>query len=51
MTGPKVFRFQSPYGKVERLAPMVQLSKTPGAWQMPLQSVRGSDKPIWKADL
>ena len=49
MKGPKTFRFQSPYGEVERLAPMVQLSRTPGAWQMPLQSVRGSDKPEWKA--
>ena len=48
MKGPDIFRFQSPYGEVERLAPLVKLSKTPGKWQVPLQTVRGSDKPVWK---
>lgn len=48
MKGPDIFRFQSPYGAVERLAPMVKLSRTPGQWQEPLLSVRGSDKPVWK---
>jgi crotonobetainyl-CoA:carnitine CoA-transferase CaiB-like acyl-CoA transferase len=50
MKAPDIFRFQSPYGEVERLAPMVKLSKTPGQWQVPLQTVRGSDTPLWKQD-
>ena len=50
MKGPDIFRFQSPYGEVERLAPMVKMSGTPGAWQEPLLTVRGSDRPIWKED-
>ncbi len=48
LKAPEVFRFESPYGTVERLAPMVKLSRTPGRWQEPLLSVRGSDKPVWK---
>jgi crotonobetainyl-CoA:carnitine CoA-transferase CaiB-like acyl-CoA transferase len=44
------FRFESPYGTVERLAPLVKLAKTPGQWSEPLQTVRGSDKPLWKED-
>lgn len=50
MTGPDIFRFQSPYGAIERLAPMAKLSATPGQWQDPLQVVRGGDTPVWKED-
>ena len=39
--------FASPYGEAYRLAPMVQLSRTPGQWQEPLLSVRGAAQPVW----
>jgi crotonobetainyl-CoA:carnitine CoA-transferase CaiB-like acyl-CoA transferase len=48
ITAPEPFRFDSPYGMVERLPPLAKLSRTPGRWQEPLLSVRGSDKPVWK---
>lgn len=48
MIEPRTMTFATPYGKAYRLAPMVQLSKTPGEWQDPLLSVRGSAQPIWK---
>ena len=48
MKGPDLFRFESPYGTVERLAPMAKLSRTPGRWQEPLLTVRGSERPVWK---
>jgi crotonobetainyl-CoA:carnitine CoA-transferase CaiB-like acyl-CoA transferase len=47
MIDPRTMRFDSPYGEIYRLAPMVQLSKTPGQWQNPLLTVRGSDRPEW----
>jgi len=50
MIEPETIRFQSPYGEVHRLAPMAKLSKTPGKWQEPLLTVRGSDRPVWKKD-
>ncbi len=48
MIAPRTVTFDSPYGEVYRLAPLVQLSKTPGQWQEPLLTVRGSDQPAWK---
>jgi crotonobetainyl-CoA:carnitine CoA-transferase CaiB-like acyl-CoA transferase len=51
LENPDIFRFQSPYGEVERLHPMAKLSRTPGRWQEPLQTVRGSDLPLWKDQL
>ncbi len=48
MIEPELIEFDSPYGKVHRLAPMAKLSKTPGQWQEPLLTVRGSDLPVWK---
>ncbi len=51
MIPPETVSFNSPYGEVTRLAPMARLSKTPGKWQEPLLTVRGSDLPVWKADL
>jgi crotonobetainyl-CoA:carnitine CoA-transferase CaiB-like acyl-CoA transferase len=51
MIEPKTIKFASPYGEVHRLAPMAQLSKTPGQWQEPLLTVRGSDLPVWKHQL
>ncbi len=51
MIAPETITFDSGYGKVSRLAPMVKLSKTPGQWQEPLLTVRGSDLPVWKDQL
>lgn len=48
MIEPRTIEFESGYGRVHRLAPMVQLAKTPGKWQDPLLTVRGSDQPVWK---
>ena len=47
MIDPETVTFDSPYGEVTRLAPMAKLSKTPGKWQEPLLTVRGSDLPVW----
>ena len=44
MIAPETITFASPYGEVHRLAPMAKLSKTPGRWQEPLLTVRGSDR-------
>jgi hypothetical protein len=30
---------------------MAKLSRTPGKWQEPLLTVRGSDLPVWKDQL
>ncbi len=51
MIAPETITFESPYGRVTRLAPMAKLSKTPGKWQDPLLTVRGSDLPVWKGQL
>ncbi len=45
MIEPETITFDSGYGEVHRLAPMVKLSRTPGKWQDPLLTVRGSDLP------
>ncbi|HYG06272.1 MAG TPA: CoA transferase [Stenotrophomonas sp.] len=47
MNPPEVMRRKTPYGEVERLVPLVRLSKTPGQWREPLVTVRGSDLPAW----
>lgn len=47
MIDPETVTFDSPYGEVTRLAPMAKLSATPGQWQDPLLTVRGSDLPVW----
>ena len=51
MVPPETITFASPYGEVTRLAPMAKLAKTPGRWQEPLLTVRGSDRPLWKDQL
>jgi crotonobetainyl-CoA:carnitine CoA-transferase CaiB-like acyl-CoA transferase len=51
MIAPETITFDSPYGEVHRLAPMAKLSRTPGQWQEPLLTVRGSDVPVWKDQL
>lgn len=38
---------QTPYGEVVRLAPAVLFSETPGGWNDPILTVRGSCKPEW----
>ena len=43
----RTLRAQTPYGEVDRLAPQVKLSKTPGRWREPLVAVRGGDLPVW----
>ena len=48
MIDPETFTFASPYGEVTGSHPMAKLSKTPGRWQEPLLTVRGSDLPVWK---
>jgi hypothetical protein len=44
---PDAITRQTPYGELYRLAPPVQFSETPGAWDDPLLTVRGSCKPEW----
>ena len=51
MIEPRTVAFDSGYGRVHRLAPLVQLSKTPGRWQDPQLTVRGSDLPVWREAL
>jgi crotonobetainyl-CoA:carnitine CoA-transferase CaiB-like acyl-CoA transferase len=48
MTPPDTLTRQTPYGEVQRLVPMVRLSRTPGRWRDPLVAVRGSDRPTWE---
>jgi crotonobetainyl-CoA:carnitine CoA-transferase CaiB-like acyl-CoA transferase len=43
----RTFKAKTPYGEVDRLAPQVKLSKTPGRWRDPLVAVRGGDLPVW----
>jgi len=42
-----LIRGQTPYGDLERLAPLVKLSRTPIRWRDPLVAVRGGDLPVW----
>ena len=48
LVAPEVIRGQTPYGEVERLAPLVKLSRTPIRWREPLVAVRGGDLPVWE---
>ena len=43
----RTLKAKTPYGEVDRLAPQVKLSKTPGRWRDPLVAVRGGDLPVW----
>jgi len=47
MIAPETIQGQTPYGRLERLAPMVKLSRTPARWRDPLLVVRGGDLPAW----
>lgn len=47
MGAPDVMKRDTPYGQVERLVPMVQLSRTPGQWPAVLIAVRGSSPVEW----
>lgn len=48
MSPPEVMKRRTPYGEVERLVPLVRLSRTPGQWRDPLVTARGSDLPVWQ---
>ena len=48
LVAPDVIRGQTPYGELERLAPLVKLSRTPVRWRDPLVAVRGGDLPVWE---
>jgi crotonobetainyl-CoA:carnitine CoA-transferase CaiB-like acyl-CoA transferase len=47
LIAPEVIRGPTPYGDLERLAPLVKLSRTPIRWREPLVAVRGGDRPVW----
>jgi crotonobetainyl-CoA:carnitine CoA-transferase CaiB-like acyl-CoA transferase len=47
MITPRTITGQTPYGEVHRLAPLVQLSKTPSRWKDPIVHVRGASLPEW----
>jgi hypothetical protein len=47
LVAPELIRGQTPYGELERLAPLVKLSRTPIRWRDPLVAVRGGDLPVW----
>jgi crotonobetainyl-CoA:carnitine CoA-transferase CaiB-like acyl-CoA transferase len=49
LVAPEVIRGHTPYGELERLAPLVKLSRTPVRWREPLVAVRGGDKPTWES--
>ena len=44
----RTIQAKTPYGEVDRLAPQVKLTKTPGRWRDPLVAVRGGDLPVWE---
>jgi crotonobetainyl-CoA:carnitine CoA-transferase CaiB-like acyl-CoA transferase len=44
---PETMTRQTPYGEVFRLAPPVDFSETPGHWEDPILTVRGSCKAEW----
>jgi hypothetical protein len=44
---PETMTRQTPYGEVYRLAPPVDFSETPGYWDDPILTVRGSCKAEW----
>jgi hypothetical protein len=48
LIAPEVIRGPTPYGDLERLAPLVKLSRTPTRWREPLVAVRGGDQPVFE---
>jgi crotonobetainyl-CoA:carnitine CoA-transferase CaiB-like acyl-CoA transferase len=48
LINPRTISGQTAYGKIYRLAPMVQLSATPSRWQDPIVHVRGAALPKWQ---
>jgi hypothetical protein len=48
LINPRTISGQTAYGKIHRLAPMVQLSATPSRWQDPIVHVRGAALPKWQ---
>ena len=48
MIPPRTIKGKTAYGEVQRLAPMVQFSKTPSRWRDPIVHVRGAAKPVWQ---
>jgi crotonobetainyl-CoA:carnitine CoA-transferase CaiB-like acyl-CoA transferase len=49
LVAPEVIRGPTPYGDLERLAPLVKLSRTPIGWREPLVAVRGGDRPVFES--
>ncbi len=45
-TAPRLVRTASPFGEVAALAPVVELSATPGAWARPPEPL-GASRPEW----
>ena len=46
---PETIRRMTAYGEVYRMAPPVEFTETPGHWDDPLLTVRGSSKPEWQS--
>jgi crotonobetainyl-CoA:carnitine CoA-transferase CaiB-like acyl-CoA transferase len=49
LVAPEVIRGPTPYGDLERLAPLAKLSRTPIRWREPLVAVRGGDRPVFES--
>jgi crotonobetainyl-CoA:carnitine CoA-transferase CaiB-like acyl-CoA transferase len=49
LIAPEVISGQTPYGTLERLAPLAKLSRTPIKWREPLIAVRGGDRPVFES--
>ena len=47
LLAPDTITRETPFGELYRLAPPVQFSATPGDWEDPILTVRGSCKPEW----
>src|SRR5262249_9515346 len=45
---PETIRRMTAYGEVYRMAPPVEFTATPGYWDDPILTVRGSSKPEWE---
>lgn len=50
MVSPPALTAQTPLGELRRLAPLVEMSRTPGHWANPLLVPRGSCRPEWLAN-
>jgi hypothetical protein len=44
---PELIERDTPLGRVQRLAPAVHYSRTPGAWDDPILTPMGSAEPVW----